>query len=115
MESVVTGSRSLMDFVEAPLLVGDPDGRVVYVNPSFDQEFGPTAQAAAQSRYTHGVQVFAVQVPGGLAQVLVAGRQEALGDRAHVVARGLQRARRRRVEEGGHLERDLLGGHRPAF
>jgi PAS domain S-box-containing protein len=40
MESVVTGSRSLMDFVEAPLLVGDPDGRVVYVNPSFEQEFG---------------------------------------------------------------------------
>jgi PAS domain S-box-containing protein len=37
---VVTGSRSLMDFVAAPLLVGDPEGRVVYVNPAFEREFG---------------------------------------------------------------------------
>ena len=34
------GARSLMDFVDAPLLVGDPDGRVVYVNPAFEREFG---------------------------------------------------------------------------
>jgi PAS domain S-box-containing protein len=36
---MTTGSRSLMDFVDAPLLVGDPDGRVVYVNPAFEREF----------------------------------------------------------------------------
>ena len=36
---MVTGSRSLMDFVAAPLLVGDPDGRVVYVNPAFERAF----------------------------------------------------------------------------
>jgi PAS fold len=33
------GSRSLMDFVDTPVLVGDPDGRAVYVNPSFEREF----------------------------------------------------------------------------
>lgn len=32
-------SRSLMDFIEAPILVGDPDGRAVYVNPCFEREF----------------------------------------------------------------------------
>jgi PAS domain S-box-containing protein len=36
----MTGSRSLMDFVDAPLLVGDPDSRVVYVNPAFERQFG---------------------------------------------------------------------------
>ena len=36
---MMTGSRSLMDFVAAPLLVGDPDGRVVYVNPAFERAF----------------------------------------------------------------------------
>ncbi len=32
-------SRSLVDFVQAPVLVGDPDGRVVYVNPAFEIDF----------------------------------------------------------------------------
>jgi PAS domain S-box-containing protein len=32
--------RSLMDFMAAPILVGDPDGRAVYVNPCFEREFG---------------------------------------------------------------------------
>lgn len=32
-------TRSLMDFVETPVLVGDPDGRVVYVNPCFERAF----------------------------------------------------------------------------
>ncbi|MDH3519972.1 MAG: PAS domain-containing protein [Myxococcales bacterium] len=34
--------RSLMDFIAAPVLVGDPDGRVVYVNPAFESEFHVT-------------------------------------------------------------------------
>lgn len=31
--------RSLMDFVDAPVLVGDPDGRAVYANPAFERDF----------------------------------------------------------------------------
>lgn len=30
---------SLLDYLEAPVLVGDPDGRVVYVNPAFESRF----------------------------------------------------------------------------
>jgi PAS domain-containing protein len=36
---VISGSRSLMDFLQTPVLVGDPDGRVVYVNSSFETDF----------------------------------------------------------------------------
>jgi nitrogen-specific signal transduction histidine kinase len=32
-------TRSLMDFVQMPMLVGDPDGRAVYVNPAFETDF----------------------------------------------------------------------------
>jgi len=32
-------TRSLMDFVDTPVLVGDPDGRAVYVNPCFERSF----------------------------------------------------------------------------
>ena len=35
----MTGSRSLMDFVDSPVLVGDPEGRAVYVNPAFERDF----------------------------------------------------------------------------
>jgi nitrogen-specific signal transduction histidine kinase len=31
--------RSLLDFVQTPVMVGDPDGRVVYVNPAFETDF----------------------------------------------------------------------------
>ncbi|HEY5658865.1 MAG TPA: PAS domain-containing protein, partial [Myxococcota bacterium] len=31
--------RSLLDFIAAPILVGDPDGRAVYVNPCFERKF----------------------------------------------------------------------------
>jgi hypothetical protein len=36
---VKTGSRSLLDFIQTPVLVGDPDGCVVYVNPAFETDF----------------------------------------------------------------------------
>ncbi|MGH0033271.1 MAG: PAS domain-containing protein [Myxococcota bacterium] len=36
---MISGSRSLMDFVDAPVLVGDPDGRAVYANPAFERDF----------------------------------------------------------------------------
>ena len=32
-------SRSLLDYLDAPILVGDPDGRVVHLNPSFETRF----------------------------------------------------------------------------
>jgi len=38
--------RSLMDFVDTPVLVGDPDGRVVYLNPCFERCFNTTKQKA---------------------------------------------------------------------
>lgn len=28
-----------MDFIDAPVLVGDPEGRAVYVNPTFERDF----------------------------------------------------------------------------
>ena len=31
--------RSLLAFLDAPVLVGDPDGCTVYVNPSFEERF----------------------------------------------------------------------------
>jgi nitrogen-specific signal transduction histidine kinase len=34
-----THSRSLLDFLDAPVLVGDPDGRTVYANPAFEDAF----------------------------------------------------------------------------
>lgn len=33
------GPRSLMDFIDTPVLVGDPEGRAVYVNPAFERFF----------------------------------------------------------------------------
>lgn len=32
-------TRSLLDFIDAPVLVGDPEGRAVYVNPAFESDF----------------------------------------------------------------------------
>jgi len=42
---VASQSRSLMDFVDTPVLVGDPDGRAVYVNPSFERAFSQSKDA----------------------------------------------------------------------
>jgi len=41
-----SGSVSLLDFLEAPVLVGDPDGRVVYVNSAFEATSGVSSVAA---------------------------------------------------------------------
>jgi PAS domain S-box-containing protein len=38
------GTPSLLSFLEAPVLVGDPDGRAAYVNPAFESRFGVTAE-----------------------------------------------------------------------
>jgi len=42
----VTGvEQSLLSFLDAPVIVGDPDGRGVYGNPAFQARFGITAEA----------------------------------------------------------------------
>ena len=43
------GSRSLLDFIQTPVMVGDPDGCVVYVNPAFETDFRvPLEEVAGQ-------------------------------------------------------------------
>jgi PAS domain S-box-containing protein len=43
----VTGAeQSLLSFLDAPVIVGDPGGRVVYANPAFESRFGITGEAA---------------------------------------------------------------------
>jgi len=37
---------SLLDFLDAPVVIGDPDSRAVYVNPAFERCSGITAEAA---------------------------------------------------------------------
>jgi PAS domain S-box-containing protein len=37
---MASGSVSLLDFIDAPVVVGDPDGRVVYVNSAFEGSSG---------------------------------------------------------------------------
>ena len=41
-----TGFVSLLDFLDAPVVVGDPDSRVVYVNSAFESCSGISAAAA---------------------------------------------------------------------
>ena len=36
---MISGAKSLLDFIQTPVLVGDPDGRVIYVNPAFETDF----------------------------------------------------------------------------
>jgi PAS domain S-box-containing protein len=39
--------RSLLSFLDAPVVVGDPEGRAVYVNPAFERRFGVASEKAA--------------------------------------------------------------------
>jgi PAS domain S-box-containing protein len=39
--------RSLLSFLDAPVVVGDPEGRAVYVNPAFEERFGVESERAA--------------------------------------------------------------------
>jgi nitrogen-specific signal transduction histidine kinase len=39
-------ARSLLDYLDAPVLVGDPDGRVVHLNPSFESRFDVSLETA---------------------------------------------------------------------
>jgi len=40
-----TSSRSLIDFIDAPVLVGDPEGRAVYVNACFEGAFSVSRES----------------------------------------------------------------------
>jgi len=43
----VTGvEQSLFSYLDAPVIVGDPEGSAVYVNPAFQSRFGITAEEA---------------------------------------------------------------------
>ena len=54
--------RSLLSFLDAPVVVGDPEGRAVYVNPAFEARFGqggrrgrrPPARRALRGRRPRG-------------------------------------------------------------
>ena len=37
---------SLLNFLDAPVVVGDPEGRVIFVNPAFEECFAFGAQAS---------------------------------------------------------------------
>jgi nitrogen-specific signal transduction histidine kinase len=43
---MTAGTVSLLDFLDAPVVIGDPDSRVVYVNPAFESCAGISAAAA---------------------------------------------------------------------
>lgn len=38
--------QSLLSFLDAPVIIGDPEGLAVYVNPAFEMRFGVTAEVA---------------------------------------------------------------------
>jgi PAS domain-containing protein len=44
----VSGSSpSLLSFLDAPILVGDPEGCAAFANPAFERDFGVSSEAAA--------------------------------------------------------------------
>jgi PAS domain-containing protein len=63
---VNAGSRSLLDFIRTPVMVGDPDGRVVYVNPAFEVDFLVPLEEVT------GMPVARLFAGGGREQVLAA-------------------------------------------
>jgi PAS domain-containing protein len=42
------GARSLLEFIDAPVVVGDPEGRAAYVNPAFASRFGAGGDATGE-------------------------------------------------------------------
>jgi PAS domain-containing protein len=80
---------SLISFLDTPFLVGDPDGRVVYVNPAFERRFCP-----------EGEQLQGVE----LASLFEGGGREALLNAVAEVCNNGQTARfRMREERRGYL------------
>ena len=42
----MNGAESLLSYLDAPIVVGDPDGRAVYVNPAFEERFPRAGKSA---------------------------------------------------------------------
>ncbi|MGH0034395.1 MAG: PAS domain-containing protein [Myxococcota bacterium] len=81
----MSGGASLLSFLDTPVVVGDPDGRVIYVNPTFEQSFEQTGR----------------EVQGELLASLFTGgaREAMLGAVAEVCGSG--RTQRFRLREAG--------------
>lgn len=79
------GANSLLNFLDAPIVVGDPEGRVIFLNPAFERAFRKSAE----------------EVLGmALAQLFEGGGREAiLGAVAEVCSRG--QSVEFRLREGG--------------
>ena len=67
---MVAGNLSLLSFLDAPVLVGDPDGRAAYVNPDFESRFGVSAEGVSG-------QALAVLFDGGLREGMLRAVAEA--------------------------------------
>jgi PAS domain S-box-containing protein len=78
-----------MDFVDAPVLVGDPDGRAVYANPAFERDFRVSKEKLA------GV---------SLASLFEGGAREAVLAAVAGICRGSSRERFRIREAGKGFE-----------
>jgi len=61
---MIGAEQSLLSFLDAPVLVGDPDGTAVYANPAFEARFDVTAEA------TRGVPLSELFEGGGREAVL---------------------------------------------
>lgn len=85
MRLPVAGSRSLVDFVDAPVLVGDPEGRAVYANPAFEREFKASRAAIGGA---------------SLASLFEGGAREAVLAAVAAICSGAPRERFR-LREGG--------------
>ena len=42
----MNGAESLLSYLDTPIVVGDPDGRAVYVNPAFEERFPRAGKSA---------------------------------------------------------------------
>ena len=80
---------SLLNFLDTPCLVGDPEGRVVYVNPAFERRFCPGGA------HVHG-QELASLFEGG-------GREALLRAVAEVCSNGQTARFRMREDRRGYL------------
>jgi nitrogen-specific signal transduction histidine kinase len=81
---------SLLDYLDAPILVGDPDGRVVHLNPSFESHFdisldqtrGKELATLFQGGAREAVLRAVAEVCGGAGPVRFSMREGDLGYRA---------------------------------
>lgn len=80
---------SLLNFLDAPVLVGDPQGAVIYVNPGFERRFGVVAGQAVGAD-------LAALFSGG-------GREAVLGAVARVCSGGGTQRFRLREDGRGYL------------